>query len=481
MANINTLKTRILNKFDTLTNWNAATTFYPREGEICLANLGSQNITNADGTQELQPIIGIKIGLWDGVEGSATQKNFSQLPWTQAIAGDVYAWAKASKKPDYEAKEIVGIDAYIADYVNEQMGISVDTDTQYKIVKVDNYNYKLQSKGKTDSAWKDVADSQIVIPQDTLTTGTANGTVSFNGTDVAVYGLKSAAYTDSTDYATSAQGAKADSAIQKITVLGKEMTEGSTINADEAKTALGLKSAAYEEASAFDAAGSAAAVLGSAADEATANTVYGAKAAAAKAQSDIDAFFSAADKGDAALDTLKEIQDFLNSDTGTVQTLIDDVSENKTAIENIIDGTTKVPSATNADVAAKASGLDASGEAAVKAVKVDNATNADQLGGVAAANYATKTYADQAEADAISSANTYTDQALLGLDSSVTAAAEANNQVSVLTGVTQTDGKLTSHTEVQLAAVAKTGDIKDLTQGSEDFLILNCGNSSTLI
>lgn len=43
------------------------------------------------------------------------------------------------------------------------------------------------------------------------------------------------------------------------------------------------------------------------------------------------------------------------------------------------------------------------------------------------------------------------------LDSSVAATAEANNKYSVLTGVTETNGKLTAKTEVTLAAVAKTG------------------------
>lgn len=51
-----------------------------------------------------------------------------------------------------------------------------------------------------------------------VTSGTANGTISVNtnGTsaDVAVTGLGSAAYTSSTDYATSAQGALADTAVQ---------------------------------------------------------------------------------------------------------------------------------------------------------------------------------------------------------------------------------------------------------------------------
>lgn len=49
------------------------------------------------------------------------------------------------------------------------------------------------------------------------------------------------------------------------------------------------------------------------------------------------------------------------------------------------------------------------------------------------------------------------------LDSSVAATAEANNQYSVLTGVTETNGKLTAKTEVTLAAVAKTGAAADVS------------------
>lgn len=49
-----------------------------------------------------------------------------------------------------------------------------------------------------------------------VTAGTGNGTIKVDGTDVSVTGLKSAAYTESSAYATSAQGTKADSAIQSV-------------------------------------------------------------------------------------------------------------------------------------------------------------------------------------------------------------------------------------------------------------------------
>lgn len=67
--------------------------------------------------------------------------------------------------------------------------------------------------------------------------------------------------------------------------------------------------------------------------------------------------------------------------------------------------------------------------------------------------------------------------AIENLDSSVAASTEASNQVSVLTGVTQTDGKLTAKTEVKLAAIAKTGNVNDLIQTTGDVLIFDCGGA----
>ena len=56
--------------------------------------------------------------------------------------------------------------------------------------------------------------------------------------------------------------------------------------------------------------------------------------------------------------------------------------------------------------------------------------------------------------------------AIADLDSSVAATAESNNQLSVLTGVTQTDGKLAGKAEVKLAAVAKTGSASDVANAA---------------
>ena len=101
------------------------------------------------------------------------------------------------------------------------------------------------------------------LPVRSVTEGTANGTILVNGSAVNVHGLGSAAYTPSSNYATAAQGTKADSALQKA-----DITSGSangTISVDGSDVSVkGLDTAAYAATSAFDAAGKADGALASA-------------------------------------------------------------------------------------------------------------------------------------------------------------------------------------------------------------------------
>lgn len=91
-----------------------------------------------------------------------------------------------------------------------------------------------------------------------VTTGTANGTIAVKGADVAVKGLDTAAYAKASDFATAAQGIKADTAVQSV-VTG---TANGTILVDNVAVAVhGLGSAAYTESSAYDTAGAAAQAL----------------------------------------------------------------------------------------------------------------------------------------------------------------------------------------------------------------------------
>lgn len=178
MATTKTINTRIQLRYDTLENWQSkaeagkGALLVLNKGEVALCYVPAVVDT---ATQKVltAPTVLFKVG--DG-----TGKTFEQLPWGSALAADVYGWAKTPEKPTYTAAEI--------------QGLPEDTDTQYQIVKVDDYTYKLQSKPLGDSSWTDV--STINIPKDTLVEGTTNGTVKFNGTDVHVHGLGNAAYAD---------------------------------------------------------------------------------------------------------------------------------------------------------------------------------------------------------------------------------------------------------------------------------------------
>lgn len=167
-----TLNTRIQLKCDTYENWQA--------NDIVLKNgeIGFCVIPGETGAVQTEPTVIAKIG--DGV------KKYSELDWMSAKAADVYAWAKAATKPTYQASEIEGLEEFISGEVN-------DTNTQYQIVQNGNLGFKLQKKDIGDAEFTDVNTITLVAP--TLTPGSANGTVAYNGSDVAVTGLQDAAYT----------------------------------------------------------------------------------------------------------------------------------------------------------------------------------------------------------------------------------------------------------------------------------------------
>ena len=103
----------------------------------------------------------------------------------------------------------------------------------------------------------------------TLVEGTANGTVKFNGTDVPVHGLGSAAFTESGAYATAAQGALANTALQKADITTG--TANGTIAVEGTDVAVkGLGTAAYTASTAY-----ATAAQGTKADEAYAALTWG--------------------------------------------------------------------------------------------------------------------------------------------------------------------------------------------------------------
>lgn len=285
-----TLNTRIALKYDTLTNWNAAE-FILKKGEVAICSLANSETAE----QSTPPAVLLKVGdgvhkfrelpwasgLAADVYGWAKQASKPAYTFTEVGADKAgsaaTALADAKKYTDQQigslpaqaeytletgdtdgslvlkkdgvavgdaavvkgwatllAKAQKGVDDAAAAAAAAQAAQST-ADGKYSkpdggIPKTDLAQAVQTSLGKADTA---LQSHQKVI----LESGTNNGTVKItvNGTatdNVAVKGLKSAAYTESSAYATAAQGTKADNAMPKA---GGAFTGAVTVQAPTAE------------------------------------------------------------------------------------------------------------------------------------------------------------------------------------------------------------------------------------------------------
>lgn len=379
------LNTRIQLKYDSYSNW---TTNNPTllAGEVAIAYLTTAGAIKPGENDTQHPVM-FKVGPGE----------FNALPWASALAADVHSWAKKSESEFTEwvkgLIDVSDIDTYSKADIDSKLASNSTADQKYAKEYADGLasNYDPAGKAQELIDGLDVTDNAVTgqyvsavsetdgkisvtradLPTYTLASGSANGTVAFNGADVAVTGLGSAAYTDAKAYDAAGAADAVNTALENY-----KTTNDAAVEAAAAKGQKGIDDAAAALAKANEKTTMAEVEAKNYATKAEAQAMADGKDAAIKAakdaadaaQADIDAFMAAADTGDAALDTLREIQDFLNSDDGAVQGIISDVAENKAAIEDVIDGTTPVAKATNAD----------------------KATDADQLGGAAAADYLKK-------------------------------------------------------------------------------------------
>ena len=238
------LNTRIQLRYDTWENWSDESV-PNQKGNLVLLQ-GEVGITyvpdNVDPIHNA-PTLLFKIG-----NGTSP---FKELNWASGLAADVYPWAKAATKPTYTYTE-VGADKSGAastaesnakSYTDSKIAaLPSDTDTQYQLV-LSGHTLKLQSKAKGATAWSDVSGQSFTLPDNdttyTFAEGTTNGAFTVtpsNGTatSVKVHGLGTAAYKATGDFATAAQGAKADSAIQSVKSLDTTATTSQATNASEA-------------------------------------------------------------------------------------------------------------------------------------------------------------------------------------------------------------------------------------------------------
>lgn len=151
-----TIETRILLRYDTLDHWlNSTVILKPGEAAIAASTFDYTIEGTNDRPEHTPPAIGIKVG--DGYH------YFSELPWVQAVAGDVYSWAKQQTKPQYSANEISGLTALIQQCIAEAGGggggtgpVTVEA-RAYRLTQGTGANsnkYYLQSKGPNDEDWQ---------------------------------------------------------------------------------------------------------------------------------------------------------------------------------------------------------------------------------------------------------------------------------------------------------------------------------------
>lgn len=480
---IKTLKTRIQLKYDTYANWTLHNPT-PLSGEVCIVVVPA-----AANAVVQEPALLMKVG--DG------NTPFNSLNFVSGIAADVYDWAKAANKPTYAANEITGIGDYIAQYVDETLGISVDTDTQYRITKVDDYNYKLQSKakGEADTAYADV--STIVIPKydDTeVKTDIAALETLVGNTAVATQIANAIAALD-LDNTYEAKGTAATEAGKVQDALDKykeandgviaAIQDGTSIDSfKDVETALANKQAAGDYATKAQAQGYA---------DAKDAAIVAAKKAGDDAQADVDALEEKVGAVTADKTVVQMIEDAKTAatyDDAEVRNLIsdnaDDISELNGKMTTLIGSDTGKSARTIAN------------EELAKQLIPENADESlDTLAEIAAWIQSHPNDASAMNA-AITALQEKVDTGDQTVTAYVTAAinalnigdyAKAADLTALAARVTTAEGKITSlETEVakkandaDLAAIAKTGNVNDLIQTDGDYIIFNCGSATEVI
>lgn len=503
MAQDKILQTRISLKYDTYANWHSKNPTL-LEGEVAVVVIpGSDpvgNITNV-------PTVLFKVG--DGA------KKFDELPWVSGPAGDVHAWAKEPNKPSYTANEISGLDTYISGQIQ-------DTDTQYKIA-ISGRTVQLFKKDK-GGTFGTIPDSTFNLPDETIHTlveGTTNGTVKYDGTDVKVHGLGSAAYEDRTFLDTAIAEAK-QAGTDAQTAVNALSGKVGTVPAD--KTVIGLiadaKKAGTDAQASVNALDTRVGVIPSGS---TATTVVGyvdEKIEAIPEQTDYSLTIT-----NPASDTYAQVYEFkqLNKTIGTINIPKDMVVQSGTVETKTTSGAwgeagtylhLVLANADNSSIyinvgdlieyVSAGSGENDAIQISISAdhkvsasVKNGSITLAMLASGVQTEINKAHTHTNKAELDKIAvgdkakwdamqgNAETYADtkiaEKIATLDGSAIATAEADGKISVLTGVEEVDGKISKKSEAILAKIAKTGNVADLMQTEGNYIVFNCGSATVNI
>lgn len=504
MAQDKILQTRISLKYDTYANWHSKNPAL-LEGEVAVVVVPTSDPV---GTITNVPTVLFKVG--DGT------KKFDDLPWVSGPAGDVHAWAKEANKPSYTATEIAGLDTYISGQIQ-------DTDTQYKIA-ISGRTVQLFKKDK-DGPFGTTPDSTFNLPDEkvhTLVEGTTNGTVKYDGTDVKVHGLGSAAYEDKTFLDTKIAEAKkagTDAQTAVNTLSGKVGT------VPENKTVIGLIAEAKKAGT--DAQTSVGALdtrVGAIPAGSAATTVVGyvdEKIGAIPAQTDYSVSVS-----NPTSTTYAQVYEFkqLGKTIGTINIPKDMVVQSGSVETKAEEGAwgeagtylhLVLANADNSSIYINVGDLIeyvSAGSGENDAIQIDISADhkvsaSVKNGSITLAMLATavqteigkahthtnKTVLDSISADKVSAwdsaeqnAKDYTDTELNGaltlLASQAVVSADGDDgSFYALSNITQAAGKIKKEGEVKFAKIAKTANVADLVQTEGNYVVFNCGSATVNI
>ena len=409
-----TFNTRISLKYDTYAQW------VEKDPQLLVGEVAVVVVPAETGAVAKEPAVLFKVG--DGAH------KFSELQFTAGLAADVYDWAKAASKPTYSANEIDGLSDYISGEIQ-------DTDTQYKLeVDADNSRkFHLYSQAKGTSTWNLV--STITIPDETVYTlaeGTANGTVKFNGEDVKVHGLGTAAYKDEGAFDAAGAATKA---------------------LEDAKTYADGKDAA----------------------------IAAAKKAGDDAQADVDALEAKVGIVPANKTVVEMISDAQAAATYDDTQVKADIKANADAI-NVLNGTgagsvdKKITDAFN-DFATKVTddGVVNSYKELIDWAATHGAEAAEMAGAITALQNILAGIGGEGESATVVA---YVQAAIDALK--IGDYAKAADLTALVERVTTVETEVAKKAnDADLAAVAKSGKVEDLAQ--DGYIIFNCGSSSTVI
>lgn len=416
-----TFNTRIQSKIDTYAQWMANDPILLK-GELAIATIPA-----ATGAVKQEPATLLKVG--NGAD------KFSALPFISARAADVAAWALADTKPTYEAAEIVGLSDYISGEIQ-------DSNTTYNLVQdgMDSHILILQKKEVGETEWTEVtrittADSQY------------DSQIAENAAAISALSSLVGSSSVAEQIGTAIDALKLDETYEQKGAAAQALTEAKTY-ADNSAGAVKseLQTNINNLSGQVSANTSAIAVLNGTGD--------------GSVDAKIDAAFNEFATNvtdDNVVNSYKELINYAAQHGSDFTALVGTVDENTKAIAS---NAAKI-SVNENSIGTNTQAIQTNAEAIAGLKELVGTTNvADQISSAIAAEKISETYATKAD---LNTTNNNVATAQSTASEAKTSASQANAAIAAL------------------HQVAATGDIDDLEQDADTYIIFNCGSSSDVI